>query len=594
MLLRAISSAKGADAASLCHCMSQVALAERQTQQALYYADRAAALTPNDPERLVNLANVKWAAGSFDSAIEVAAGAVARFPSNRNSHATYLNFLLRLDRFADVMTGCQLALRHFPTDVQFLSTNATMLLGLGKPEQATALLRGLTSREPNELRGWSAYCPALNYLPTGDAAENLRAHRAFGDLLAKILPPRPAGKGSGPLDPDRPLKVGFMSPDLRSHAMRFFIEPVFENLDTKSFHITCYYTGGQEDEVSARLKSLVPSWKHVPTLHVGHLAELIANDGIDILIDLAGHTRFERLGTMHLRPAPVQMNYIGYPNTTGVHNTDYHITDSLSSPPEQDAAWTERLLRIDPVFFAYKPISDPPPVSALPSASNGFITFGSFNTLMKLNDRVVQTWARVVDRVPGSRLLLKNVQLMQPEARRITMERFVAAGVSPERLDIVGHTGTQHDHLATYSKVDIGLDTFPYAGMTTTLESLLMGVPVVSLAQQSHASRVGMTILHNTGLADLVTQTEDEFVQRATALAADKPRLGSMRQALRSQLLSSVVCDGPSLGKRLGAGLREAWKTHCSAHSSHDDIKSPGQPSRPSANEGTHRSQNKV
>lgn len=563
MLMRAIPAATGADAATLCQSMSRVAVAEKLPDQALYYAQLAITLAPNDVDGSINLANIHWALGSAAAAIDTVAGAVARFPTVRNAHATLLNFYLREDRFADVMAGCRAAMAIFPDDSEFATTYATMLLSLGKPEEAVSLLRDAAKREPRNIRAWGSLCPALNYFPDADPAENVEAHRTYGRLLAGLLPPRQPGRGSGPPEPERPLKLGFVSPDLRTHPMRFFIEPVFEHLDTKNFHITCYYTGGQEDDVSTRLKSLVPAWKHVPTLNIGQLADVIARDGIDILIDLAGHTRFNRLGTMHLKPAPVQMNYVGYPNTTGVQHTDYHITDTLSSPPSQEPFWTERLLRVDPVFFAYKPMLDPPVVSEPPMLKNGYTTFGSFNTLMKLNDQVVRVWTRIVLGIPGSRLIIKNTQLGQTEAQRITRERFIKAGLPEDRLEVLGHKGTAFDHLSTYQRIDIGLDTFPYAGMTTTLESLLMGVPVVSLAQQSHASRVGLSILAHIGLKDLVAESEEDFVDLACHLGNDPARIASLRSSLRQTLVSSILCDGPGFGARFGMGLREAWRTYC-------------------------------
>lgn len=562
LLMRAMPTAKGSDAGWLCQSMSQVAMAEKLADQAQYYAERATTLAPNEPEGYVNLAAIQWSLGKTATAIDTAQAAVSRFPGSRNAHATLLNFYLREDRFAEVMVGCRTAMALFPSDSQFATMHGTMLLGLGRPEEAVALLREVARREPRNIRAWGSLCPALNYLPDADPVENVTAHRTYGRLLAELLPPRQAGKGSGPIDPARPLRIGFVSPDLRTHPMRFFIEPVLEHLDRSSFGITCYFTGGAEDEVSARLKSLVPTWKHVPSLNIGQLADVIARDGIDVLIDLAGHTRYDRLGTMHLRPAPVQMNYIGYPNTTGVTHTDYHITDTLSSPASQEPYWTERLLRIDPVFFAYKPMPQPPAVIEPPMLSSGGITFGSFNTLMKLNDRVVSAWTRIVLGVPGSRLVIKNLQLMQEEARAITRDRFVAAGLPADRLEVLGHTGTPFDHLATYGRIDIGLDTFPYAGMTTTLESLLMGVPVVSLAQQSHASRVGLSILTHVGLGDLVAQDEEAFVSCACALAADHARLAALRASLRQTLTTSVLCDGPGFGRRFGDAIRSAWRDH--------------------------------
>jgi protein O-GlcNAc transferase len=567
-LLRALQKpGAGPAAAPMALLLSQILLQTGAPDQALHYAQRALAASPSGPagtDARLHLANVLWTLARPAEALAAARDAVNSAPARRDVHATLVNFLLREERFADALGAADAALERFAGDAEFLAVRASMLLSIGRPEQAVRDMRDALRTDPANLRLLGALAPALNYVPDVPAAELLDAHRAYAKALLAALPPRPSAAAAPrtPGTPTRPLRLGILSPDLRAHAMWHFIHPILAHLDRQSFEVFCYFTGGNADDSTESLRAAGPAtWRHVPTLNVAQLADQIRADAIDILVDFAGHTRFNRLATMALRPAPLQLNFTGYPCTTGLPQIDYHVTDSICSPPaEPDATlFVERLLRVDPIFFCYQPSPNPPEVALPPSDATGCVTFGSFNTLMKLNDRVVQTWARVVNSVPGSRLLVKNIQLRQEQARTLTRDRFLAAGVSAERLEVIGHEGTPRDHLATYARVDIALDTFPYAGMTTTCESLLMGVPVVTLAQHTFASRVGRSILENAGLPELVAGTEDAFVAAAGALAADAPRRRALRGELRGRFLGTPVCDGPGYAARFGAALLGAW-----------------------------------
>jgi predicted O-linked N-acetylglucosamine transferase (SPINDLY family) len=382
------------------------------------------------------------------------------------------------------------------------------------------------------------------------------------------MPRRPAPP-PGPQDPERRLRIAFLSPDMRAHAVAWYLDTLFEYLDRSRFHLTAYYTGGAEDDTSRRLASLVDAWHNVTSLSIPALDQRIRADSIDILLELSGHTRNHRLPLMQLRPAPLQITFQGYPNTTGLSAIDYHIVDSYCNPPGTEAFSVEKLLRIDPVWFCYKPAPGPPPVAPLPSLSRAGTeretVFGSFNALMKLNDRTVAMWTRAVRETPGSRLLIKNLQLQQPQARELTRTRFEAAGVPPDRLEVIGHTGGHADHLATYNRVDLCLDSWPYSGMTTSCEALLMGRPVVTLVGETHAARVGLCILANVGLEDLVAKSEDDYVRLVTALARDPARLAALSTSLRERFLTSPVCDGPGHAARFGAALRQVWRDHCAA-----------------------------
>ncbi len=461
--------------------MAEALLRLGQGAQALYYAQRASHKAPDSADALVTCSSALWAVGRHDEAVATVRRAVEIRPANLNARGTLINFLVRQEQYADAGEHCRAAFEVDPSRTDFAVMHSTMLLSMGRPEESLAILAPLRQREPGNLRVLGTLLPLMNYVPGADPAVTLAVAREYGAALGRLLPKPLAPPPLAPSDAHRPIKLAILSPDLRAHPTRFFIEPLYEHLDRARFSLTSYFTGTDEDEYSQRLRSYSGQWRHVPHLDPVMLAQAIRADHIDVLVDTAGHTLHQRLATMHLRPAPLQINFLGYPGTTGVPSIDLCVADTLALPPGAEAFFTERPMRLDPCHITFRPPPDTPACRPAPRLDRGHVTFGSFNTLMKLNDRVVALWSRLVQRVPGSRLVVKNVQLMQPQAQRLTRERFVAAGCPADRLDIRGHSGTHAEHLDTYSDLDIAVDTFPYNGATTTCEALLMGVPVVSI-----------------------------------------------------------------------------------------------------------------
>ena len=293
------------------------------------------------------------------------------------------------------------------------------------------------------------------------------------------------------------------------------------------------------------------------------MAKLVIEDGIDILVDLSGHTAGNRLPVFARRPAPVQVSYLGYPNTTGLEQIDYRLTDELADPVgESDRLHSESLMRLATGFLCYSPATDTPPVSEAPVLSNGFITFASFNNVTKVNESVVAAWAAILNGLPGSRLLLKSRQLADRGARRRLLELFYGHGVEPPRIQLRGGLLTRSEHLETYARVDIALDPFPYNGTTTTCEALWMGVPVIALAGQVHRGRVGASILHYSGLDELLAQDVDAYVHKALALAGDGQALVALRQSLRQRMASSTLMDAEAAVRDLENAYGEMWRRH--------------------------------
>ena len=303
----------------------------------------------------------------------------------------------------------------------------------------------------------------------------------------------------------------------------------------------------------------VEVWRDIAEMSDAETARLIREDRIDILIDLAGHTGNNRLGIFAAKPAPVQMTYLGYPNTTGLRTIDYRITDGVADPAGEEVYYSEELLRLDGCFLCYQPPADAPEVAPLPALTSGHVTFGSFNNFSKINPGVLQLWSGVLKQVPGSRLLLKCPALTDATVRENVGAALQALGIGAERVDLLGHTRTRQEHLALYARVDIALDTFPYNGTTTTCEALWMGVPVLSLVGKHHAGRVGASLLSAADLTDWLADTPESFVATAQARAADLGGLGQLRGVLRGKLADSTLSDAAGFVCHLEESLRQIW-----------------------------------
>ena len=387
-------------------------------------------------------------------------------------------------------------------------------------------------------------------------------HRQYGDAMRRTVP---AGAASFPQrpDPDRRLRIGYVSPNLSRHSVGYFAEPVIEHHDRRNFEVYCYYTHELSDDATRRMRDRSDAWRDVAGATDIALEQTIRDDRIDILIDLAGHSKGNRLGVFARRAAPVQMTWLGYPDTTGLDTVDCRITDGVADPaPEADSRHTERLLRLDCGFLCYKPPQDSPPVST-PAHPPSDVVFASFNNILKVNRAMIEVWAGILARVPGSRLILKSASLNYPDTADRVRECCESCAIDPQRVELQGFIRDRHEHLAHYGNIDIALDTFPYNGTTTSCEALWMGVPVVSLAGDVHMSRVGATLLHGAGLPELVARSSQEYADLAVALAQDPGRRAALRTSLRDALRSSSLLDHAGFTHGLERAYRERWKTWC-------------------------------
>ncbi len=539
--------------------------------QAHYYASRAVKAAPRNTEFACTLGSILSAMGRHQEAVDVLGPAIAADPAAPNPRLAIANALAGLEQHAAAAQHCREALAFTPADREISVALIQALQNMGMVEEAMHLARPVIAQNPDspELAAWIPY--ALNYIAATTPQESLAAHRRFGQVLersaASTLDPVPKPI-SVTLQPDRALRIGLVSPDLRTHSVAFFTEPLLEHADRSRLHLTCYSTAAREDDTSRRLEARSDLWRSVPNTPAPELARTIRADKIDILIDLAGNTAGEKLAVFAHRPAPIQITYLGYPNTTGLTCFDYRIVDSRTDPPGADDWCTEKLLRLDPAFLCFRPGPDTPaPHPLIPSAAAGSITFGSFNTLIKLSQATVELWSDLLLAEPTSRLLLKARQLADPRTREQTIARFSARGIDPARIEVLPATRSTADHLALYSRVDVGVDPIPYAGTTTTCEAMWMGVPVVTLQGVMHASRVGASLLAVTAMHDMIAATRDEYISAARRIARDTHRRLELRSAapagLRARMAASPLCDGPGFARRFESLLRAPWRAWC-------------------------------
>ena len=429
------------------------------------------------------------------------------------------------------------------------------------------LLQGCNMSDFDPIR-FACLLYTLNYADHLSPQDIAAQHRRFNTALQARIAKH--GMETGPPDntrhPEQRLRLGFVSPDFRTHSCACFLLPLFEHLPIEQVEIHAYAEVMRPDAVTERFRSLASHWCDTTRLSDQELARQIRADRIDILIDCAGHTEGNRLPVFGLRPAPLQLTWLGYPNTTGLTNMDYRLTDALADPEgkeEIDACYTEHLLRLPQSFLCFQPLDTLPDVSPLPAAQEGCITFGCLNNFSKLTPTVLQLWARILATVPNSRLILKAAQLADANLCTRVYEQFAIQGINAARLTLCGQTPSRIEHFAFYQRIDIALDPFPYNGTTTTCEALWMGVPVITLEGDCHAARVGVSLLNHTGLEQFIARDTADYVRIACELAANPANLAQLRQHLRTTLQNSTLCDTAGFAQNFEACLRQLWRKTC-------------------------------
>ncbi len=515
-------------------------------------------LKPGFAEAHNSLGNVLREQGQLAEALACYQQALRLEPDYAEAHNNLGAGLQKQGKLEDARVSFERALRLEPVSAEAHNNLGNVLKDQGQLDEALACYQQALRLKPDSAEFHSNLLLALHYRTGVTLKELADAHAAYERQhtarLRSSWRPHP-----NDCDPQRRLRLGFMSPDLGRHPVGYFLIRVLEHLDPEQADLVCYNNRLLPDDLTRRFQATATTWWDVAGWNDDQLAEQIRADRIDLLFDLAGHTAGNRLGVFACKPAPIQLTWLGYEGTTGLQAIDYLLADRYLIPEKAEAYYHEQVLRLPESYVCYEPPPFAPAVAPLPALASGQVTFGSFNNPAKITAEVIAVWAQVLQQVPQSRLVLKYRGLDDPALARRLRQRFASQGIDPARVECRGRS-SHADMLAEYHGVDLALDPFPFTGGVTTCEALWMGVPVLTCPGETFASRHGLSHLSNIGLTETIASSRGEYVALAEALAGDLPRLAGLRARLREAMAGSPLCDGPRLAANLLRLLRSVWQ----------------------------------
>ncbi len=517
----------------------------------------AVKLEPKNAEIWNQLATLLSTAGRSDEAVKCHRQAVALNPRSAQAWHGYAATLSNLNLSSEAL-DCEK--RSLAVDPQYEPARrgyATALQKCHRIPEAVQEYEVQLARNPKQFDIQSHRLFALNYLAGQTPASLFAAHRAFGELFddhaAKWEPTA--------VDPNRKLRVAFFSADFREHSVAYFMEPLLRLLDRSRFEIFLYNFCNKPDAMTEHFRTLASVWRDFPSNLENVVEPVVRADAPEIAVDLGGHTGHSLMPLFARRIAPVQISYLGYPNTTGLRTMDFRFVDETSDPVgDADEFATEKLVRFSSCAWVYSPPAGAPVPTPPPHLKNGHITFGSFNNFSKVTDEMLALWARLLSEFPSSRLLLKSIGLSEPAIAAHAKERILKAGLPADRVEFSGAKATTAEHLAAYSLIDIALDTTPYNGTTTTCEALWMGVPVVTLSGDRHAARVSASLLKSIGHPGWIAKSPDEYLEIIRTLAGDLKRLENFRENSRDEMTRSPLMNFTDQAARFSDALRKCWE----------------------------------
>jgi len=512
----------------------------------------------------VNLGLALYCLGQADKAIPSFLKALEMHPDHPAALLQLGNAYARVDHLMQAESTYRRLLQIDPGSAIACGNLANVLAYQGRQETALEYYRRALQLDPRQTGIHSNMLLSLHYSemlsPDAVFAEHVKWAAMRSSAARRYM------EYAVDADPCRELRIGYVTPDLRGHSVAYFIEPLLRNHDRDRFEIYCYVEIGQQDDTTKRLWAYVDVLRDTAGVPDAAVARMIHDDRIDILIDLAGHTENNRLPVFAYKPAPVQMTYLGYPDTTGLDTVDFRITDGWADPPGMtEHLHSEELLRLEHGFLCFSPPIESPPVSSLPAMERGYITFGSFNVQTKITPAMLDIWAAILQQLPDGRLLIKNRQLTEPAMQQYLLSELVRRDINADHVAMYGTTSKER-HMAVYSEVDIALDSFPYTGTTTTCDTLWMGIPVITLAGSTHVSRVGASLLARVGMDELICTDTEGYVRQAVALAGDIGLLAQIRSQLRHRMQASSLCDAQFFVNEFEKMLGDVWMKWCESN----------------------------
>jgi predicted O-linked N-acetylglucosamine transferase (SPINDLY family) len=534
--------------------------AQRKFDEAIRCYQEALRLQPDFFQAHNNLGVVHAELRQFDQAAACYQQALRHRPDFADAYNNLGIAFQDVWKLDEALACYQQALRYRPGFADAHNQIAMVHMAQGRVEEAVASYRRSLELKPDEARVHSNLLLCLNYLPDLSPddlyAEHLRWDQRHGQV--ERLGPLPGHDRN----PDRRLRVGYLSPDLRKHAVAYFFAPILANHDPGQVEAFCYAQVPNPDAVTDRLRALAHGWRSIAHPSEAEVVEQIRADRIDILVDLAGHAGNKRLRVFAHKPAPVQVTYLGYPNTTGLKAMDYRLTDAVADPPGEPVRYSEELVRLPGSFCCYQPPEEAPEVSPLPALRNGYFTFGSVHGLAKLNRRVFELWAHALHAAPSARLyVLRDV--LKGRTKDEIAGAMQQHGIPLERVELRHDADSHPSYLRRYDDIDLCLDAFPFCGHTTMCEALWMGVPVVTWYGNRFAGRMAASVLTVLGLPEFIARTPEQYVELAARWATDLEGLARLRGRLREQMRTSPLCDGQAFTRGLEAAYRGLWRRWC-------------------------------
>lgn len=530
-----------------------------QARQSIAAFENAIRLAPRDARKQMNFARALEWCRHYEAARAAAETSVTLDPSNADAWNQLGVVRFKLNEPALAIEAFHKAIALNPQLANAHNNLGNVLREQGRIAESIKARRAAIAIDPDHLDAWSNVLYTIHFDTTYDGAAILAEHRKWAALRADALAPSPATFAND-RDANRPLRVGYVSPDLRHHVVGLFLLPLLVHRDPSQFHVTCYADVLTPDATSDQLRAHSDTWRLTRALSDDALTEQIEADQIDILVDLAQHSAGHRLLIFARKPAPVQVTYLGYPSTTGLSAIDYRLTDRFLDPPDQHRPfYSERNAYLESTYWCYAAPALAVDVNALPATTRGHVTFGCLNSSAKVSDDAMHAWARILLAVPRSRLIL---HANPGEFRDRALTLFAAQGIGVDRITFHARV-TIANYFSLYNDIDIALDPFPYCGATTTLDALWMGVPVVSLVGDIAVQRAGLSILSRLGLSDLATTSTDAYISTAVKLAVDVERLSSLRRGLRERMRSSPLMNAPAFTRDVERLFRQMWQQWC-------------------------------
>ena len=521
---------------------------------------RALECQPEFTDARILLAHVYDLQGKLAEAASELQTVVEQEPGHAGAWHNLAAQLVTLERRPEAEAAARRACEIDPTAIGALQLWANLLRSVGQTEEALHVLHKARALAPERFDLESQELFTLNFSDSASEEEITARHRAFGLRLERSVAPRFFPFENTP-DPGRRLRLGYVSGDLNAHPVSWFLIPLLERHDRDAFEIFCYSTNGRIDDVTRQVRDRTDLWLSAYTLSDEALADRIHDDRIDILVDLTGHAGGMQLGVFACRPAPIQVTWLGYLNTTGLSRMDYRLCDHCTDPPGlTEHLHTETLVRLPHSQWCYRPVERFEQVAKPPCFGKGAITFGSFNHSSKLSPAVRRLWAEILLRVPGSSLQL--VGLPEGKLRERVLAEFEAAGVVRTRLTLVPRVGL-NEYFRQFNEVDIALDTTPYSGGTTTCDTLWMGVPVLTAPGARSVSRSAASILSTVGLTEWIASGPGDYIDRAVSFACDRELLAALRQGLRARIEHSAIMDERGFTRDLEVTYRRLWQDWC-------------------------------